>query len=148
MTRYLAAHEVAESFQVHASHQAQTIIFAQPPEAEVGEAVTLSASATSGLAVAFRSDTPRICTVSGATLTPAAAGTCTVTASQGGSDHYAAARDVEQSIDVASANSILPRHSDYLARRSGVRGRRRDHARAAGAAALTPPARASAERSR
>ena len=108
MTRYLAAHEVAESFQVHAGHQAQTIIFAQPPEAEVGEAVTLSASATSGLAVAFRSDTPRICTVSGATLTPAAAGTCTVTASQGGSDHYAAARDVEQSIDVASATSLFP----------------------------------------
>jgi len=58
--------------------------------------------------VAFRSDTPRICTVSGSTLTPTAAGTCTVTASQGGSDHYAAARDVEQSFDVASATSILP----------------------------------------
>ena len=106
--RYLAAHEVAESFQVHAGHQAQTITFARPPEQKVGEAVTLSASATSGLAVAFRSDTPRICTVSGATLTPTAAGTCTVTASQGGSDQYAAARDVEQSIDVASATSILP----------------------------------------
>jgi hypothetical protein len=106
--RYLAAQEVAQSFQVHAGHQAQTITFAQPPEAKVGEAVTLSASATSGLAVAFRSDTPRICTVSGATLTPAAPGTCTVTASQDGSDQYAAARDVEQSIDVASATSILP----------------------------------------
>ncbi len=105
---YLAAHEVAESFQVHAGHQVQTITFAQPPEAKVGKAVTLSASATSGLAVSFRSDTPRICTVSGATLTPTAAGTCTVAASQGGSDQYAAARDVEQSIDVASATSILP----------------------------------------
>jgi hypothetical protein len=106
--RYLAAQEVAQSFQVHAGHQAQTITFAQPPEAKVGEAVTLSASATSGLAVVFRSDTPRICAVSGGTLTPTAAGTCTVTASQGGSDQYAAARDVEQSIDVASATSILP----------------------------------------
>jgi hypothetical protein len=106
--RYLAAHDVAQSFQVHAGHQAQTITFPQPPEAKVGEAVTLFASATSGLAVAFRLDTPRICTVSGSTLTPTAAGTCTVTASQGGSDHYAAARDVEQSFDVASATSILP----------------------------------------
>jgi hypothetical protein len=106
--RYLAAHDVAQSFQVHAGHQAQTITFPLPPEAKAGEAVTLFASATSGLAVAFRSDTPRICTVSGSTLTPTAAGTCTVTASQGGSDHYAAARDVEQSFDVASATSILP----------------------------------------
>jgi hypothetical protein len=106
--RYLAAPAVAQSFQVHAGQQAQTITFAQPPEAKLGEAVALSASATSGLAVAFRSDTPLTCTVSGATLTPAAAGTCTVTASQGGSDQYAAARDVEQSTDVASATSILP----------------------------------------
>ena len=106
--RYLPAREVAESFQVHAGHQAQTITFARPPEAKVGETVTLSASATSGLAVAFRSDTPRTCTVSGTNLTPTASGTCTVTVSQGGNDRYAAAPQVEQSIDVASANSIFP----------------------------------------
>ena len=68
----------------------------------------LTASATSGLAVSFRSDTPAVCTVSGATLTPTAVGTCAVTAGQGGSDQYAAARDVEQSIDVASATSLFP----------------------------------------
>ena len=106
--RYLAAPDMAESFQVNAGHQAQTINFPPPPQAKVGEAVTLSASATSGLMVAFRSDTPRICTVSGPTLTPIAAGTCTVTASQGGSDHYAAARDLAQSFDVASATSGFP----------------------------------------
>lgn len=106
--RHLAAPEVSQSFQVHTGHQVQTITFPHPPEAKVGEAVTLSASATSGLAVAFRSDTPRTCMVSGSTLTPTAAGTCTVTASQGGSDHYQAARDVEQSFDVASATSLFP----------------------------------------
>jgi len=58
--------------------------------------------------VSFRSDTPAVCTVSGATLTPTAVGTCAVTAGQGGSDQYAAARDVEQSIDVASATSLFP----------------------------------------
>jgi large repetitive protein len=104
--RYLAAPDVAQSFQVHAGHQAQTIRFPRPPEAKVGGAATLAASATSGLPVAFRSDTPRICTVSGATVTAAAAGTCTVTASQDGSGHYAAARDVAQSFDVASPASI------------------------------------------
>jgi len=105
---YLAAPNMTESFQVNAGHQAQTINFPPPPQAKVGEAVTLSASATSGLMVAFRSDTPRICTVSGPTVTPVAAGTCTVTASQGGSDHYAAARDLAQSFDVASATSGFP----------------------------------------
>jgi hypothetical protein len=104
--RYLAAPDVTQSFQVHAGHQAQTITFPRPPEGKVGEAATLLASATSELPVAFRSDTPRICTVSGSTLTPTAAGTCTVTANQGGSDHYAAAHEVDQSFDVASAASI------------------------------------------
>ena len=106
--RYLAAPGMAESFQVNAGHQAQTITFPPPPQAKVGEAVTLSASATSGLMVAFRSDTPRICTVSGPTLTPITVGTCTVTASQSGSDHYAAARDLAQAFDVASATSGFP----------------------------------------
>jgi hypothetical protein len=106
--RYLAAADMTESFQVNAGHQAQTITFPPPPQAKVGEAATLSASATSGLLVAFRSDTPRICTVSGPTLTPIADGTCTVTASQGGSDHYAAARDIAQSFDVASPTSGFP----------------------------------------
>jgi len=46
--------------------------------------------------VSFRSDTPAVCTVSGATLTPTAVGTCAVTAG------------VEQSIDVASATSLFP----------------------------------------
>jgi hypothetical protein len=105
---YLAAPNMTESFQVNAGHQAQTITFPPPPPAKVGEAATLTASATSGLLVAFRSETPRICTVSGPTLTPIAAGTCTVTASQGGSDHYAAARDIAQSFDVASATSGFP----------------------------------------
>jgi hypothetical protein len=105
---YLAAPNMTESFQVNAGHQAQTITFPPPPQTRVGEAATLTASATSGLLVAFRSDTPRICTVSGPTLTPIAAGTCTVTASQGGSDHYAAARDTAQSFDVASPTSGFP----------------------------------------
>ena len=142
--RYLAAHEITQSFQVHAGHQAQTITFPQPPKAKVGEPVTLSASATSGLVVAFQSDTPRICTVSGSTLTPATAGTCAVTASQGGSDHYAAAPDVRHSFDVASAASTFPGAPDHPARRRGVRGCGRDHARAADSAALAPPAGASA----
>ena len=111
---YLAAPSMTESFQVKAGYQAQTISFPPPPQAKVGEAVSLSASATSGLMVAFRSDTPRTCKVSGATLTPVAAGTCTVTASQGGGGHYGAARDIAQSFDVASATSGFPGALTFL----------------------------------
>jgi hypothetical protein len=106
--RYFAARDKAESFQVIAGHRTQTITFLPPQQPKVGEAVTLTASATSGLLVAFRSDTPRICTVSGPTLTPIAAGTCTVTASQGGSHLYAPAREMAQTFDVAPAPSRFP----------------------------------------
>jgi hypothetical protein len=90
------------------------ITFPPPPEATVGDPVTLSASASSGLTVAYRSDTPRTCTISASTVSPAAAGTCTVTASQGGSDRYAAAREVKQSFQVAASSSILPNALKFL----------------------------------
>ena len=86
------------------------IAFAQPSAAAVGQVVPLAASATSGLVVSFRSDAPSVCTVSGGTVTAIAGGTCTVTASQGGSDRYAAARDIAQSFDVGSATSAFPGH--------------------------------------
>lgn len=92
----------------------QAIAFGQPPAAAVGQVVPLSASTTSGLEVSFSSDTPRTCTISGSTVSPAAAGTCTVTASQAGSDRYAAARDVKQSFQVAAAASILPNALIFL----------------------------------
>jgi hypothetical protein len=113
-SHYLAAQEIAQSFQVHAGHRRQMITFPPPPEATVGDPVTLSASASSGLTVAYRSDTPRTCTVSASTVSPAAAGTCTVTASQGGSDRYAAAREVKQSFQVAASSSILPNALKFL----------------------------------
>jgi hypothetical protein len=106
--RYLPAPDTTESFPVIAGHQAQTITFRPPQQPKVGEAVSLTASATSGLLVAFRSDTPRICTVLGTTLTPIATGTCTVTASQGGSNRYAPARAIPKSFDVAPATSGFP----------------------------------------
>jgi hypothetical protein len=113
-SHYLAAQEIAQSFQVHTGHRRQTITFPPPPEATVGDPVTLSASASSGLTVAYRSDTPRTCTVSASRVSPAAAGTCTVTASQGGSERYAAAREVKQAFQVAASSSILPNALKFL----------------------------------
>jgi hypothetical protein len=47
--------------------------------------------------VLFSSDTPSVCTVADSTVTTAAAGTCTITASQSGSPRYAAAPSVTRS---------------------------------------------------
>src|SRR5271165_5466563 len=80
--------------------EAQTITFGQPPDVSVGAPVTLSASASSGLPVSFSPDTTPVCTVAGSAVTTVAAGTCTITASQGGSARYAAAPDVSRSFQV------------------------------------------------
>src|SRR5215472_3176543 len=101
---FLPAPDVARSFSVKPGPAAQTITFAQPPDALVGAPVTLSASATSGLPVSFASDTPLVCTVSRATVRTRAPGTCLITASQGGSRDYAPAPDVARSFPVHAAH--------------------------------------------
>src|ERR1051326_5049088 len=83
------AHDVAAASQVHAGQAAQDISFSPPAGMTVGEPVTLSASASSGLAVSFQSDAPAVCTVSSRTVIPLAPGTCELTAYQGGSADYA-----------------------------------------------------------
>src|SRR6266567_3675505 len=104
--RYAAARDVARSFRVERA--AQTITFTPPDGTAIGQPVTLSASASSGLAVSYRSDTPAVCTVSGSTVSPAAVGTCTITASQPGNDNYAAAPEVSRSFPVHSG-TVHPR---------------------------------------
>ena len=67
----------------------------------MGTPLTLSATASSGLAVTFTSTTTGVCTVSGTTATFIASGTCTIDANQAGnSDDYAAAPTVAQSFTV------------------------------------------------
>lgn len=55
---------------------------------QVGGKATLSASASSGLAVSFSTSTPAICSVSGDAVTGRAAGNCVVEARQAGDDAY------------------------------------------------------------
>ena len=114
---------MARAFRVTTGRKPQLITFMRPEgtraDVMVPTPVTLSASATSGLAVSFRSDTPLVCTVSGTTVLTLAPGRCTIIAGQGGSARFAAARDehrsfgvhtgqVPQSIGQADAASILP----------------------------------------
>jgi hypothetical protein len=77
----------------------QTITFPALPALTYGETgVTLSATASSGLAVSYTSTTPSICTVSGSTLTLVGAqNNCTIQAAQAGNSNYLAAATVTQS---------------------------------------------------
>ncbi|RNL81368.1 hypothetical protein [Nocardioides marmorisolisilvae] len=97
-----AATPVSRSLSV--AKAAQTITFAQPGNTVYGGAdVALTASASSGLAVTLTSETPGVCTVVGTSAHPVAAGTCTITASQGGNGNYVAATPVSRSLTVAKA---------------------------------------------
>ena len=61
---------------------------------------SVSATATSNLAVSFSSSTPSICTLSGSVVTLVAIGVCSVTASQTGNTYWLAAPDVTESFYV------------------------------------------------
>jgi hypothetical protein len=84
---------------------AQTITFANPGAQTAGTPLTLTATATSGLAVSFASTTASICTVSGTQATFLASGTCIIDATQAGNSTYAAAAMVAQSFTVNAAPS-------------------------------------------
>jgi predicted transcriptional regulator YdeE len=96
---WAAATPVSRSFQV--TRGSQTITFAALSNQALGTApFTVSATASSGLVVSFASTTSGVCTVSGATVTLAAVGTCTIRATQAGNTDYAAATPVNQSFQV------------------------------------------------
>jgi len=97
---YSAATAVTNSFTI--TKNTQTISFPTIPAQVVGATVTLSATATSGLTVAFESTTTTICTVSGTTATMVAAGNCTLEANQAGNGDYSAAPAVRQTIKVTA----------------------------------------------
>lgn len=80
---------------------AQTITFANPGLQYFDTTPTLTATASSGLPVAYTSATEGICTLAGAQLTFVAAGTCTIDADQAGDGTYAAAPRVSRSFTVA-----------------------------------------------
>ena len=103
---YAAAAPVSQNFTVNAAAlEAQTIIFGNPGTQTVGTPLTLAATASSGLAVSFTSQTTSVCTVSGTTSKFLTAGTCTIQATQGGNSTYAAAAPVAQSFTVSAAKT-------------------------------------------
>src|ERR1039457_6676493 len=96
---YAAATPVVQAFTI--TKLAQTISFAPLPNVPLSTLpFTVTATASSGLAVSFASTTPTICTVSGNTVTLVAAGRCAIKATQTGNATYAAATPVVQGFQV------------------------------------------------
>ncbi|MFM9085251.1 MAG: LamG-like jellyroll fold domain-containing protein, partial [Acidimicrobiia bacterium] len=87
--------------------QNQTITFTNPGTRQYRPTFTVTASASSGLAVTLTSNTTGVCSVSGSTVTPLAVGTCTLTASQAGNGSYNAASNVSQSFSIIKADQTL-----------------------------------------
>lgn len=86
--------------------QAQTITFNRLTNKTLGDLpFTVSATASSGLPVAFSSLTPQVCTTTGnqgSTVSLLLLGTCTLQANQAGNDQYSAALPVDQGFTVGA----------------------------------------------
>jgi sugar lactone lactonase YvrE len=86
----------------------QTITFGSLGNVTFGVApFSITASASSGLAVSFASTTTTVCTVSGSTVTIIAAGMCSIIASQPGNAIYSAAPPVARSFTVNQASQSI-----------------------------------------
>jgi hypothetical protein len=101
-----AASQVQQSFTVNKGNQ--TISFTALADKRLDQGpITLTASASSGLSVAFTSATTATCTVSGSTVTLVNVGTCTINANQAGNANWNAASQVQQSFTVNKGNQTI-----------------------------------------
>ncbi len=101
-TSFLPATDVDQSFTVGAALITQTLSFVPIADVRLSnpgtQSISMSAVATSGLAVLFSSLTPAVCSVSnGYVVTLLAPGNCTIEARQSGNATYAAATPVDRS---------------------------------------------------
>ncbi len=83
----------------------QTLSFGTATALTLYGTATVSATATSGLAVSYSSTTPAVCTVNASTgiVTNSEAGDCTIAANQAGDANYIAAPQVTQTLTVAAS---------------------------------------------
>jgi hypothetical protein len=101
-----AASQVQQSFTISKGNQ--TITFGALADKRFDQGpLTLSATASSSLAIAFTSATTSVCTVSGTTLTFVTVGTCTINANQAGNTNWNAASQVQQSFTISQGNQTI-----------------------------------------
>jgi hypothetical protein len=105
-TSYNAAPNASQNFTVAKANQ--TITFGALANKTYGAVpFTVSATASSSLAVAFSSTTTAVCTVNSTTVTLVSAGTCTIQAAQAGNGNFNAAPSVAQSFSVALGSQAI-----------------------------------------
>ena len=107
---YAAATQVQQSFDLDPGTQSITFTSTPPNPAVVGGTYTVTASGGgSGNPVTFSIDPSAngSCSISGATVTFVAAGTCVIDANQAGNASYAAATQVQQSFDPDSVTQTI-----------------------------------------
>jgi hypothetical protein len=103
-SNYLPAPDVQQTFSI--AKASQTITFGALPSKTYGDSpFTVSAAASSGLAVSFSASGN--CTVASTTVTITGAGSCTITASQPGDSNYLPATNVPQTFNIAKANQTI-----------------------------------------
>jgi hypothetical protein len=103
------------------SSLAQTITFLPLTDKVYKSApLSLSASATSGLAVSFTSLTPGVCTVSGTTVTLLWTGMCTIQATQPGNGSWLAATPVSRSFNVVAVVKLWEPEDSSIERGSRI----------------------------
>jgi hypothetical protein len=102
---FAPAAQVTQSMAV-ISNPSQTISFSVAPTLTLYGHGTVSATATSGLAVSYSSTTPSVCSVNGSTgdVTDVTTGNCTIAANQTGNVNFSAAPQVTQTITVSASN--------------------------------------------
>ncbi len=85
----------------------QTITFGAVPSLVANGTASVTATATSGLGVTFKSLTTTICRLTGSTVSAVAAGTCKIAGNQSGSSTYKAAKQVTQNIVIAKLSQTI-----------------------------------------
>jgi hypothetical protein len=96
---------VPQSFTVNKGNQTISFTSTAPSNATVaGPTYTVTATATSGLAVTFTIDSSAtsVCSISGSTVSFTAAGTCVIDANQAGNGNWNAAPQAQQSFTVSN----------------------------------------------
>jgi hypothetical protein len=105
---YKAAPQAQQSFAVRKGSQVITFTSTAPANAAVGGAAYLvAATASSGLPVAFLSETSSVCSVEGSTVSFIAVGTCAIDAYQQGDSDYKAAPQAQQSFAVVKKAQLI-----------------------------------------
>jgi eukaryotic-like serine/threonine-protein kinase len=114
---YAAAPQVQRTITVSAI--SQSISFTAPASGTVRGSAHLSATGGgSGNPVMFSAGSPRVCTLSGSTVTYTAVGRCVIDANQAGNTTYAAAPQVQRTITVSG----IPQSISFTAPPQGAVG--------------------------